>query len=213
MDRYTRPLFNGAALITIDTQVDFLDGQPFEIPGTSDVLPQMAECLELFRRLKQPIVHVVRLYREDGTNVDLCRRQMVESGTKLVAPGTEGGQLAPEIRPEPDFRLDHETLLAGGIQAAGPSEAVIYKPRWGAFYQTPLENHLADRKITTLVFVGCNFPNCPRTSIYQASERDFRLVLVDDALSGLYTRGVQEMKNIGVNLMTADELRRAMDRT
>src|SRR3989442_358297 len=30
--------------------------------------------------------------------------------------------------------------------------------------------------ISTLVCCGCNFPNCPRTSLYEASERDFRLV-------------------------------------
>lgn len=52
-------------------------------------------------------------------------------------------------------------------------------------------------------FTGCNFPNCPRTSIYEASERDFRIVLVEDAVSGLYDRGREEMRNIGVVLMEA----------
>lgn len=42
--------------------------------------------------------------------------------------------------------------------------------------------------MTTLVFCGCNVPNCPRTSIHQASERDFRVVLAQDAISGLYDR-------------------------
>ncbi len=78
---------------------------------------------------------------------------------------------------------------------------VIYKPRWGAFYETPLEAHLRDRRVSTLVFCGCNFPNCPRTSIYEASERGFRIVLVEDAISGLYDRGREELQNIGVRLM------------
>jgi nicotinamidase-related amidase len=47
--------------------------------------------------------------------------------------------------------------------------------------------------VNTLVFGGCNFPNCPRTSISEASERDFRLVLAEDAISGLYDRGRQEL--------------------
>ncbi|WP_459872860.1 hypothetical protein, partial [Endothiovibrio diazotrophicus] len=51
---------------------------------------------------------------------------------------------------------------------------MLYKPRWGAFYRTSLESHLRGLDVSTLVFSGCNFPNCPRTSIYQASERDFR---------------------------------------
>jgi nicotinamidase-related amidase len=56
------------------------------------------------------------------------------------------------------------------------------------------------------VFCGCNFPNCPRTSIYEASERDFRVVLAADAVSGLYERGREELTNIGVGLMETAEV-------
>jgi hypothetical protein len=83
---------------------------------------------------------------------------------------------------------------------------VLYKPRWGAFYETSLEEHLRERGASTLVFCGCNFPNCPRTSIYEASERDFRVVLAADAISGLYERGREELTNIGVGLMETAEV-------
>jgi nicotinamidase-related amidase len=69
---------------------------------------------------------------------------------------------------------------------------------------------LKDLGVTSLAFAGCNFPNCPRTSIYEASERDFRIVLVEDAISGLYDRGRDEMKNIGVHLITARKLSQAV---
>ena len=59
----------------------------------------------------------------------------------------------------------------------------MYKPRWSAFYQTPLEDHLKSQGITTLVICGCNFPNGPLASVYAASNRDFRIVLATDALS------------------------------
>ena len=75
--------------------------------------------------------------------------------------------------------------MAGGFQQVGAAEHVMYKPRWGAFYDTDLDRHLRESAINTLVFAGCNFPNCPRTSIYEASERDLRIVLVSDAISGL----------------------------
>ena len=29
-------------------------------------------------------MHVVRLYRPDGSNVDLCRRRLVENGTAVI---------------------------------------------------------------------------------------------------------------------------------
>jgi len=200
------PDFASVALVTIDTQRDTLDGQPFEVPGTSAALPEMRRLAAAFRAAGRPIVHVVRLYRPDGSNVDLCRRRAVADGARLVLAGSPGAELAPGLVPPNAPGLDTQLLLAGGIQHAGPGEAIIYKPRWGAFFQTPLEAHLRALGVSTLVFAGCNFPNCPRTSIYEASERDFRLVLVEDAVSGLYERGKDELRGIGVALMNAAEL-------
>jgi nicotinamidase-related amidase len=82
---------------------------------------------------------------------------------------------------------------------------VLYKPRWSAFYGTQLEALLKAQDVNTLVFAGCNFPNCPRSSIYDASSRDFRLVIATDAISGLYDKGQQELRGIGAALMTAAE--------
>lgn len=89
----------------------------------------------------------------------------------------------------------------------------MYKPRWGAFFETPLEDHLRGHGVSTIVFCGCNFPNCPRTSIYEASERDFAVVLADDAISGLYERGRHELENIGVGVMPSTELAELIELT
>jgi nicotinamidase-related amidase len=200
-DPYTAPEFASAALITIDTQRDVLDDGALTIPGTSAVLPRMTELLEAFRDRAAPIVHIVRLYEPDGSNADICRRGLLESGAPILHPGADGSELARELLPDAELRLDHELLLAGSVQRLGEREVAIYKPRWGAFYGTPLELHLRELGCSTLVFCGCNFPNCPRTSIYEASERDFRVVLVRDAISGLYERGEHELENIGVRVM------------
>jgi nicotinamidase-related amidase len=209
-DPYTTADFASAALITIDTQRDVLDGAPLEIVGTSAALPAMRGLVHAFRLARRPIVHIVRIYRADGSNVDLCRRAAVERGVSLLAEGAEGSELAAELLPDPTQRLDSRLLLQGGVQSLGEHEAVIYKPRWGAFYGTPLESFLRERRLTTLVFCGCNFPNCPRTSIYEASERDFRVVLARDALSGLYERGERELEAIGVQLMDAPDVQAAL---
>lgn len=206
MNRHTEPDWPNSALLTIDTQCDTLDGQPFEIPGTSAILPRMKTLLNAWRNAEKPIIHIVRIYKPDGSNVDLCRKQLVEQGAALVLAGSLGSQLVPELLPHPNIELDVNLLLSGGIQAIGLREIIIYKPRWGAFYQTPLEDHLRKEGISTLVFSGCNFPNCPRTSIYEASERDFRTVLATDAVSGLYDQGRLEMRNIGVKLLSTREI-------
>jgi nicotinamidase-related amidase len=210
---YTRPQLERAALITIDVQVDVLDGQPLEIAGSSAALPAICRLAQAFRAHGRPIVHAVRLYLPDGSNVDLCRREAVMNGWPALAPGSAGAELAPGLAPEGHGRLDTDLLLRGELQNVGEHEAVMYKPRWGAFYETPLHAHLTGIGVNTLAFAGVNFPNCPRTSMYEASERDFRVALATDAISGLYDRGRTELQNIGVALMSADELIDALART
>lgn len=207
MDDYTNPQWERSALLTIDVQRDFsLPGAVFCIPGTEEALPQMKRVAEAYRSADLPIVHIVRLYLSDGSNVDLCRRASIQNGSRIAEPGSSGSQIMEDLLPSPAVTLDDARLLAGEFQQIGPSEWILYKSRFGAFYKTSLEEYLKELGISTLVVAGCNFPNCPRTTIYEASERDFRIVLVNDAISGLYERGVREITNIGVTVMPADEV-------
>jgi nicotinamidase-related amidase len=210
MGSYIEPDLGASALITIDVQRDVLDGGALEIPGTSAALSAMTSLVGAFRRARRPIIHVVRLYRADGSNVDICRRAAVEEGARILAPGAEGTELAPGLVPAPHVPLDADLLLTGALQQLGSAEWAMYKPRWGAFYGTSLEGHLRARGVDTLVFCGCNFPNCPRTSMYEASERDFRVALATDAISGLYDKGRAELASIGVTLMDTSELANAV---
>ncbi|WMT42485.1 isochorismatase family cysteine hydrolase [Paenibacillus sp. D2_2] len=185
-------------MVTIDTQNDFsLPLAVAEVPGTFEVLPRMEQLLTVYRAQAMPIIHVVRLYPEDRSNVDLCRREAIEKGHQIVAPDTEGAELVPLIRSHNYNGMDSKRLLNGEFQLVGDQEWIMYKPRWGAFYNTSLEQFLRERGIDTILFIGCNFPNCPRTSIYEASERDFRTVMIADAMSQVYEQGMEEMRNIG----------------
>jgi nicotinamidase-related amidase len=211
VDKYTIADWRNGALITIDTQNDFtLPNAPFQIAGTFEIVPKMTEVIHAFRFAHRPIIHVIQIYNPDGSNVDLCRRMAVaELGKKLVIAGTQGAELVEKLKPSPssstdEISLDTELLLKGKLQQVASKEWIMYKPRWGAFYATPLEKHLRKLNVNTLVICGCNFPNCPRTTVYEASERDFRVVLVKDATSNVYERGLQELENIGVELMTSD---------
>jgi len=66
---------------------------------------------------------------------------------------------------------------------------------------------LRQRDVDTVVVCGCNFPNCPRTTVYDASQRDFRLVFVPDATSRTYDRGLEELRDIGVAVRSTNETR------
>jgi len=207
MDDYITPHARSVALLTIDLQRDFsLAGAVAEITGTSAVVPQVRLLVEAFRRSQRPVIHVVRLYCADGSNADACRRQAIERGLHLVVPGSEGAELVDEIKPSSTTRLDSAQLLAAKLQKIGPIEWIVYKPRWGAFYQTALEDHLRHLGVNTVAICGCNFPNCPRATVIEASERDFRIILASDATSGISELGVAEVAKMGIKVMTAVQI-------
>jgi len=203
---YTTPVPERSVLLTIDVQHDFTEPDaPAEIAGTHDRLPVMRRVLDAYRRQHLPIIHVLRLYLPDGTNADLCRRAAIENGNAVVLPGSAGAELVEALKPTPDTRVDATLLLANQLQLLAENEWAMYKPRWDAFYGTPLESHLRSLGVNTIVVVGCNFPNCPRATVYGASARDFRVVLIADAISGVYDQGLRELNGIGVSTPSADE--------
>lgn len=210
MEDLTTPLFRTSALVTVDFQGDVLPGGTFARPANGPILANLSELAGIFRDRGKPIVHVVRIYLEDGSNADLCRREKLRGGLPLFRPGTPGVQVAPELLPAGNHSLDEDLLLAGGIQHVGLLEKIIYKPRFGSFYRTPLEGLLRSMDVDSLVVGGSNFPNCPRVTLFEASERDFRLVALSDGLSLFDGRDHREMEGIGVHVMTCAQVARAL---
>ncbi|MFE3293092.1 cysteine hydrolase family protein [Rhodococcus sp. NPDC059234] len=201
LDPYVAPHLNSSALLVIDTQRDFVDGGSSPIPGTTEVLPAIAALLTAYRAAARPIVHVVRLY--EGADVDLVRRSAVEAGASMARPGTPGSQVVPEFVVDD---LDPDLLRSGALQPVGPTEVVLFKPRWSAFHRTALEAHLREMGVDTVVLAGCNYPNCPRATVFGASERDLRVLIASDAISGVDERHLDEAGRIGAVHGTVEEI-------
>lgn len=204
MQEYTAPERDRVALLTVNCQEDFAKkGSTLRAQGVARARPALRSVTKTFRAAGMPVFHSVRLYRPDGTNVDVFRRRIVEEGLRVLMPGTFGAELIEEVKPEPDLRLDPDYLLTGGFQEIGPQEWVFYKSRWGAFHDTALDQRLEELGITTLVICGFNFTTSGRATVYEAGARDFRQILVTDALSGAQEESLHELGRIGVYLMTA----------
>ncbi len=205
MANYCVPERKGAALLTLSAQRDFMaPGSPVKAHGGERARPAIRRLVEGFRSRHAPIFHAVRLYRPDGSNVDACRRQAVEEGMRFLMPGSLGSEILDDLKPDPAVRLNPERLMSGRMQELGPCEWAFYRPRWGAFHDTPLESHLRKLNITTLVICGLSFATGTRATIYESSARDFRTVVVTDALASATEDGVREMGRMGVYLMTSD---------
>ena len=88
-DGYTRPDWRRSVLLTIDVQRDFiLPNDMLALEGTEGPIRTMGGLTRAFRSAGLPIVHVIRLYKTDGSNVDACRRAMIESGGRIAVPGS-----------------------------------------------------------------------------------------------------------------------------
>lgn len=205
MPDYTTPERGRVGLLTLNAQSDFAQPtSPLRACGVKRALPAIRQLVEGFRDQGRPLFHAVRLYRPDGSNVDNFRRAAVEEGLRILMPGSLGAELIEGIRPRSDVRLDPSRLLQGELQDIGPDEWAFYKPRWSAFYGTCLEQRLHEQEITTLVICGCNFATTGRATIYEAGARDFRVILVSDAVSGASEESICELGRIGVYIMTAE---------
>ncbi|MEU8235058.1 isochorismatase family cysteine hydrolase [Actinoplanes sp. NPDC048967] len=203
-DPHLAPHWDSSALVTIDMQRDFLSGRPYGLAGTTEIIPSLRALIDAFRAAHRPIVHIVRLYQ--GDDVERVRRTLIDGGGELVRPGTDGRLLAPGLLPGDGPGLDDKLLLDGRAQELGPGEYALFKPRWGAFYRTRLDELLRERGVDTVVFAGCNLPNCPRASMTQATERDYRVVLATDAISQATEQGFREVAGIGVVLAPTAEI-------
>ncbi len=195
---YTAPHWDRSALVLIDVQNDFVDGAT-PIAGTAELLPAMARLARAFRDAGRPVVHVIRLYVPGGSDVDPVRRSAVEAGARIAAPGTAGAEVPPSLLGVP---LDHALLLSGAVQEVGATEAVLFKPRWSAFHRTGLDGHLRGLGVDTVVVAGCNLPNCPRATLFDASERDYRAAVVADATSQATEQRLDDLRLIGVEVLT-----------
>ena len=207
MHDYLTPERDRVALLTIDAQRDFvLPNAPASVSGSAAAVPAMQRLTQAFRAAGAPVIHMLRLYRCNGSNVDLCHRASIEAGQRIVMPGTSGAELIDELKPDLNLRLHPDQLLEGKLQEIGKKEWLCYKPRLSAFFQTPVEDHLKSLGITTIVLCGTDFSTSPRSSVYAASNRDFRIVLATDAISGATDAGLDELAQIGVYLMSTDKL-------
>jgi nicotinamidase-related amidase len=204
LDSHTEPHFGRSALLIIDTQHDFLDGGASPIPGTSQQIPHLGELAHAYRDAGLPIVHVIRMY--EGDDIDLVRKSALMHRGRIVRAGSPGADIPAELLPDPAPQLDPDQLLTGSLQRIGPGEVVMWKPRWSAFHRTPLEQHLSVLGVDTVVIAGCNFPNCPRATIFDASARDLRIAIVVDAVSQITTERLQDAEAVGAHAVATAEV-------
>jgi nicotinamidase-related amidase len=176
-----------AALVIVDMQKDVLEGM---CGFGKDIVGNVSTLLNAFRGAGKPVIHVKRVHRPDGVDVELFRVKRFKKKPFLVQ-GTEGAEVIDELRP-----------LEG--------ECIVEKQRFSAFFQTGLELVLKRLGVDALVVTGVQTPNCIRATVVDAIGYDYNVVVVDDATNAatpeIHKSNLLDMENMGVRIMKTSEL-------
>ena len=180
-----------SALLVIDMEQGFLSpDSPHCVPMAAGIVPAVTRAVEVARAKGIPVFFVKRLYRYDGSDVELSRWAGWQAGGRAMGPGSTGpaSAQAPEgLRPQ-------------------PGDYTIIKPRWSAFFQTELDLILRRLGVRTVILAGTATPNCVRTTAYDAMALDYNVVLLSDGTASrtadIQRANLQDMAAVGAVVMT-----------
>ncbi len=157
--------------------------------ATASKGPACARALDLARSKGIPVFFVKRIYRADGSDVELTRYAAWKAGGHACRPASTGpnSAQAPEaLRPQ-------------------PGDYTIIKPRWSAFFQTELDLILRRLDVRTVILAGTTTPNCVRTTCYDAIALEYNTVVLADCCSSqteeIQRVNLEDMERAGAILM------------
>jgi nicotinamidase-related amidase len=176
-------------LIVIDMLQDFLkDWDPKHKQGLVD---STNELLSIARNSACPVIWVRQEFEPDLRD---AFPEMKAKGIHITIRGTPGCQIVPEL-------------------SAAPSDTVVIKKRYSAFFGTNLDEILDHLQPDTLILAGINTHACIRTTAIDAYQRDLHVVLASDCV-GSYDRehhdvSLRYMRDKIADLMNNKEIRQS----
>ncbi|OAP37637.1 cysteine hydrolase [Sinorhizobium glycinis] len=173
---------DAVALIVIDMQRDFTEEGGFgaslgnDVARVAKIVPDVKRLIEGFRAAGLPVIHTMECHRPDLSDLPRAKR---ERGSPRLRIGDEGPMGRVLIAGEPGTAILPELAPLKG-------ETVIEKPGKGAFYATPLDYILKERRIVQLVFAGVTTEVCVQTTMREANDRGYECLLVEEATESYF---------------------------
>jgi len=174
------------ALIVIDMLNDFLQSWS---PKTRETLVRSTNALVFMMRSRRPVIWVRQEFRPDLSD---AFPEMREKGIRVTIEGTRGCQIASEL-------------------AVDPSDTVLIKKRYSAFYGTSLDQVLAKLTPDGLILAGINTHACIRVSAIDAYQRDWKVIVAADCVGSYdlehHEVSLRYMKGKIASVMSNEDIR------
>ena len=154
------------ALLVIDMQDEFVKPHwtPFWVPAATRSVKRVKVLVDYCRRRNVPVIFTAFA----KTHLFLDRPR-----TGAFMPNRYKDKVPDDPSYFRDGRIWHELSPRKG-------EVVIYKPSYGAFYDTPLETILKNLGKDTVIVCGTLTNFCCGTTARQAYERGFKVIVGSD---------------------------------
>jgi nicotinamidase-related amidase len=126
--------------------------------------------------------NLTKMFREHGGTVAYVRVAFADGDLDDV-PATSG--MAAVVSPERRemFHVDHPATQIHDAIAPQEGDIVVRKQRVGAFSTTDLHEQLQARGIDTLVLAGVSTSGCVHSTVLDAYDRDYRVIVLSDAVA------------------------------
>jgi nicotinamidase-related amidase len=149
------------ALLVIDMLNDFFRQHATLAACRNELVRSTNQLISAFRAHAQPVYWVRQEFSPDLSDAFAVMRKR---DIQVTIAGTAGSEILPELD-----RL--------------PSDIVIIKKRYSAFFGTNLDELLTARQPLTLVVAGINTHACVRTTAIDAFQRDLDVLIAGDCVS------------------------------
>lgn len=152
-----------SALLIVDMQNFFLDPQsPSFTCGGLAILPVLSRLAGAFREKNRPVIYTKHVHHPDHLDSGI----MGWWWEGMCIEGSPGSEIHPDLTPL-------------------PSEKVVTKHRYSAFYNTDLETILRCLKIEDLVITGIMTNMCCKSTARDAYYRDYRVFFLADSTGSI----------------------------
>lgn len=121
----------------------------------------------------------IELVRGRGGHIGYVRVAFTEADLQDIPPTSSMGARIAAGREA--FMDDSPTTQIDERVAPRPEDIIVRKTRVGAFSTTDLAAQLADRGIDTLILAGISTSGVVLSTVRDASDRDYRLLVLSDA--------------------------------
>jgi len=166
-------------LMIIDMQKDFFQNETRLAEQSKTLIENINFLVSNFRKKGLPIIWIQQRMKADFSDAPLTNKK---SGMSLVVEGTDGCKLLDGL----DFNdYDYQVI----------------KTRYSGFFKTNLEKILNNIGADTLIACGINSHACVRTTVIDAYQRDYEVVIAKNCVASYDNEHHQvSLKYLGTNI-------------